>query len=178
LGLANIESNQLMSVTQVNRQTMRASTAALLAIGVVATAAVIGGSYGPQNPRTGLWYAKLRKPPFTPPGPVFAVAWSILEILLCVTGYRLLRSRPGTARTVALTSWPGNVAGLAGFPVVFFGRKMLGPSASVTSAMFASASATAASSVYADPVAALAGTPLVAWTAFATLLSEEIWRRN
>ena len=29
-----------------------------------------------------------------------------------------------------------------------------------------------------DDVAAAAGVPLVAWVGFATLLAEEIWRRN
>jgi translocator protein len=157
---------------------MKASTAAFLAIGGVATAALIGGSYGPQDLSTGRWYARLRKPQYTPPGPVFGVVWSVLDVLLCVTGYRLLRSRPGVARTAALTSWAGNVAGLAGFPIIFFGKKKLGAGAAVTSAMFASASATVATSVHADPVAALAGTPLLLWTAFATLLGEEVWRRN
>jgi benzodiazapine receptor len=167
-----------MTVRQPNRSQITPSTAALVAVGAVAAAAAIGGSYGPQHPDTARWYATLRKPPYTPPGPVFGVVWSILDILLCVTGYRLLRSRPGTARTAALTSWAGNIAGLAGFPAVFFGRRNLGAGASVTSAMFASASATVATSVRADSVAALAGTPLLLWTAFATLLGEEVWRRS
>jgi benzodiazapine receptor len=167
-----------MSIPHPTPPRMKPSTAALVTIGGVAAAALIGGSYGPQNPSIGWWYAKLRKPPYTPPGPVFGIAWTILEILLCVTGYRLLRTRPGTARTAALASWSANVAGLAGFPILFFGRKKLGASASATSAMFASASATVAMSALADPVAAVAGTPLLLWTAFATLLSEEIWRRN
>lgn len=157
---------------------MKPSTAALVTIGGVAAAALIGSSYGPQNPSIGRWYAKLRKPGYTPPGPVFGIVWSCLDVLLCITGYRLLRTQPGAARTVALASWAANVAGLTGFPILFFGRKKLGASASATSALFASASATVATSAQADPVAAIAGTPLLLWTAFATLLSEEIWRRN
>jgi benzodiazapine receptor len=61
---------------------------------------------------------------------------------------------------------------------VFFGRRNLGAGASITSAMFASASATTASSVHVDPIAAATSAPLLLWTAFATLLSEELWRRN
>ena len=109
---------------------------------------------------------------------VIGAVWGVLDILLCVTGYRLLRSRPGPLRSVALASWFGDLAGLAGFPVMFFGERKLGPSTAVSGAMFASASTTAAASSHVDPVAALAGTPLVLWTAFATLLSEELWRRN
>jgi len=157
---------------------VKPATAALFAISAVATAAVIGGSYGPQHPRAALWYASLRKPSYTPPGPVIGGVWGMLEILLCITGYRLLRSRNGTARTVALAGWSANLAGLAGFPAMFFGRKQLGFSASVSSAMFASASATTAAALRADPVAAMTSTPLLLWTAFATFLGEEIWRRN
>lgn len=157
---------------------MKASTAAATAIGAVAAAALIGGSFGPQQPRSAVWYASLRKPPYTPPGPVIGAVWSVLDVLLCITGYRLLRSRPSAPRTVALACWAADLAGLAGFPATFFGGRTLGPSAAVSTALFASASATAATSVHVDPVAAAAGTPLVLWTAFATLLSEELWRRN
>lgn len=157
---------------------MKPGAALLLAVGSVATAGLIGGHFGPQRPPTATWYASLRKPPYTPPGPLIGGIWGVLEILLCVTGYRLLTSRPGIARAAAVTFWAADLAGLAGFPVMFFGRKKLAASAGVASGLFASASATAATSAQVDPVAAVAGTPLVLWTAFATLLSEELWRRN
>ena len=157
---------------------MKPGTAAVLAVGAVATAGLVGGHFGPQHVRTAAWYAKLRKPPFTPPGPVIGGVWGVLEILLCVTGYRLLTRRTSMSRSAALACWSADLAGLAGFPVVFFGRKALGTSATVSSALFASATATAAVSAQVDPVAAVAATPLVLWTAFATLLSEELWRRN
>lgn len=157
---------------------MKPSTALPLAIGAVATAALIGGSFGPQRPRAAVWYARLDKPPYTPPGPLIGAVWGVLDILLCVTGYRLLTSRPGATRTAALAAWSGDLLGLAGFPLTFFGLRTLGPSAGVATGMFASAATTAATSARVDPVAGLASTPLVLWTAFATFLSEELWRRN
>jgi benzodiazapine receptor len=157
---------------------MTPAKALTLAIGAVATAAVIGGQFGPQHPRAAAWYAGLRKPPYTPPGRAIGVAWGVLEILLCVTGYRLLTSRASALRSVAIACWSADLAGLAGFPAVFFGGRTPGPSATVSSALFASATATAATAVHVDKVAAVASTPLVLWTAFATLLSEELWRRN
>jgi tryptophan-rich sensory protein len=157
---------------------MKPASAAAAAIGAVATAALIGGSFGPQQPRAALWYAGLRKPNYTPPGPLIGAVWSVLDILLCITGYRLLRGRPSPVRTIALTCWAADLAGLAGFPATFFGARSLGPSTAVSTGLFASASATAATAVHVDPVAAAASTPLVLWTAFATLLSEELWRRN
>jgi benzodiazapine receptor len=44
--------------------------------------------------------------------------------------------------------------------------------------MLASTSATTLGAARTDGVSAMAMTPLVLWTAFAVLLSEEVWRRN
>jgi tryptophan-rich sensory protein len=149
-----------------------------ISIGAVAAAAVIGASFGPQQPRAGLWYASLRKPRFTPPGPAIGATWGVLETLLCVTGYRLLSARASPPRSVALSGWAITLAGLAGFPAMFFGRRRLGPSTGVAAGMFAAASATAIAAARVDTVAAAAMLPLTAWTGFAVLLSEELWRRN
>jgi len=157
---------------------MKQTSAALLAIGAVAAAATIGAQYGPQNPGTGVWYARLRKPSYTPSGKVIGGVWSVLDILLCITGYRLLRAERSPARSIALAGWIGDLAGLAGFQPVFFGARRLGSGTAVSGGLFASATTTAAASSYADPVAGITAAPLVLWTAFATLLSEELWRRN
>jgi tryptophan-rich sensory protein len=152
--------------------------AAVVSVASVALAAVVGGQYGPQHPREAIWYGSLRKPSFTPPGAAIGITWGVLETLLCITGYRLLRGQSGGARTIALSCWSLTLGGLAGFPVVFFGRKKLGASTAVAVAMFASTSATAVTAARADPISAAAMTPLVLWTTFAVLLSEELWRRN
>ena len=157
---------------------MRSQTAALVAGGTVFAAALIGSRRGPQHPRTALWYASLRKPSYTPPGPAIGAAWAVLDTLLSVSGYRLLKSPPSTARSTALTSWALSVAGIAGYPWVFFGRKQLGESAVVVGAMLASASTYVAAAERVDRPAAAMGIPLVLWVGFAGLLSEELWRRN
>ena len=157
---------------------MNRLTAALVSLASVGAAAAVGASYSPRKPAEAVWYGSLRKPPFTPPGPAIGITWGVLETLLCVTGYRLLTQAEGRPRTVALSCWSVTVSGLAGFQFVFFGRKALGAATAVATAMFASTAATAVSSARADPVSAVAMTPLVLWTAFAVLLSEEIWRRN
>ena len=154
---------------------MNKATAAAVSFASVASAAIVGANYGPQRPREAIWYRALRKPSYTPPGPAIGAAWGILETLLCVAGYRLL-TRP--ANQAAVASWVATLAGLAGYPFMFFGRKRLGASAAVAAAMFATTTATAVTASRSDPVAAAAMTPLVLWTAFAVLLSEEVWRRS
>jgi len=152
--------------------------AAFVSIASVAGAALVGGSYGPQRPREAVWYGSLRKPSFTPPGSAIGITWGVLETLLCVTGYRLLTRPSSDARTTALAGWVATLGGLAGFPAVFFGGKKLGASATVAAAMFAASSATAVTAARVDETASVAMMPLALWTAFAVLLSEELWRRN
>jgi len=154
------------------------TAAALTSLAAVLGAGLIGAQFGPQRPREAIWYAALRKPGYTPPGPAIGVAWGVLETLLCVTGYRLLTGPDSPARSGALAGWVATLGGLAGYPAVFFGAKQLGPSAAVATGMMAATTATAVSAARADPVAAAAMAPLVVWTAFAVLLSEEVWQRN
>ncbi len=153
-------------------------TAAVVSIGSVVGAGLVGAQFGPQRPREAIWYASLRKPSYTPPGRAIGLTWGVLETLLCVAGYRLLTKSPSGERGAALTGWYATLAGLAGFPATFFGAKKLGPSAAVATGMMASTSVTALAAARTDKAAALSMTPLVFWTVFATLLSEEVWRRN
>lgn len=157
---------------------MNKTSAALISVGSVAGAALIGANFGPQRPREAAWYATLRKPSYTPSGSTIGVAWGVLETLLAVTGYRLLSKPPRGANGLAVASWAATLAGLAGYPATFFGGKKLGTSAAVATAMCASTTATAVTASKVDDIAAAAMTPLVLWTAFAVLLSEEVWRRN
>lgn len=159
---------------------MRNGLAAIMASSAVALAQFTGArsSPTPNHPGTAAWYAALRKPSFTPPGPVFGIAWTGLDILLGFAGYRLLTSKPDRTRTVALTAWSLNLLGIAGFSWVLFGRKRLDEALGVTAGMVVTSSATVATAAMVDRKAAYASVPLLAWVAFATVLQEEVWRRN
>ena len=159
---------------------MKTGTAPALAGGAVALAQMSGRRWSPtpDHPRTAAWYAALRKPSYTPPGPVFAVAWTGLDLLLGYSGMRLLTARPGPKRSVALGFWSLNVLGVGGFTWVLFGRRRLDEATGVTAGMVLTSVGAVMASARVDERAALAGVPLAAWIAFATLLQEEIWRRN
>ena len=152
--------------------------AVTLAVSAVLTAALIGSRAGPQQPRAGLWYARLNKPSFTPSGATIGGAWMVLYGLLGYAGYRLARARPTPARTTALASWGLVLGGIALFPFTFFRQQNLPLSQVVVGGMFASAATAAGAAASIDRPAALAIAPVVAWTAFAGLLNEELWRRN
>ncbi len=159
---------------------MRQATAALLAGSAVMAAQLSGGRYRPtpDQPRTASWYLALRKPSFTPPGPVFGIAWTLLDTLLGYAGYRLLTSEPSSRRNLALGAWAMNLLGVAGFSYVLFGRKRLDEALEVTVGMVVSAGAATALASQVDRRAAYAELPLLGWVLFAAVLQEEVWRRN
>lgn len=159
---------------------MQRVTAACLASGVVMAAQLNGARFnpGPGHPRTAAWYARLRKPGFTPPGPVFGLAWTGLDALLAYAGYRLLQAPAGQARGVALGAWALNVLGVGGFSWVLFGQRRLGAALGVSAGMVATAAGVSVAAARVDKRATYATLPLLGWVLFATVLQEEVWRRN
>ncbi len=162
------------------RNSVARTTAAGIATTAVVAAQLCGKRYSPtpDHPRTAAWYAALRKPSFTPPGPVFGIAWTGLDALLGYSGYRLMVAKPSSARSLALGAWSLNLLGVAGFSWVLFGRKRLGEALGVTAGMVATSAAAVTTATLVDRKAALADLPLLGWVVFATLLQEEVWRRN
>jgi tryptophan-rich sensory protein len=157
---------------------MDRSTSALIAGSAVLAAAVLGARQGPQRPRAALWYARLSKPDYTPPGPVIGATWGVLETLLVATGYRLLRQPPSAPRNRALGGWGCSLIGLAVFPFLFFRRRRLGPSTAASAAMLAAAAGTAVNARDVDTVSAAMTLPLLGWLGFATILSGDLYNRN
>jgi benzodiazapine receptor len=159
---------------------MQKTTSYVIAAAALTGALLIGGSYGPKpdHPKTRAWYKSLRKPSFTPPKPVYGVAWSALGALLVFSGSRLLTAPQSRTRTSALGLWVANVLGIALWPKLFFGRKNLPASVAAAGGMTLSAAGLAAASAKTDRLAGYATLPLIAWLGFATVLDEEIWRKN
>jgi benzodiazapine receptor len=159
---------------------MRNGTAIAITGTAIAAAAIAGGRFGPTpaHPGTAVWYARLQKSPLTPPAPVFAAAWSILDGLLWYGGARLLANRSRPIRNAALTFWGLNVLGVGGFSWVLFGRKRLDEALGVTAGMIGTSVGLVATAAVVDRKAAIASLPLAAWVVFASFLQEEVWRQN
>ena len=159
---------------------MNKNSAALLATGVVLAAALAGSRYrpSPDEPANAIWYARLDKPSFRPPGPLIGIAWTGLDILLAYSGTRLLATPPRPVRTTALAGWAVSVSGLAIYPWLMFGRHRLGWALGAVLGMLGGTLAAVAAAATVDRRAAGALLPLVAWLGFAGVLQEEMWRRN
>ena len=104
--------------------------------------------------------------------------WTALDSALAVGAYRLAR-RPSTPeRNRALGLFATNVAMIAGWSRLFFGRHNLGAAAVGSAAITATAAAYVAAARPVDKPAAATAVPLVAWVAFATVLGATVWKMN
>lgn len=135
-------------------------------------------SPSPDHPRILVWYRTLKKPGFKPPDIAIPIAWTVIESLLAVAGYRLLR-RPATPERNRALGWlAGNVVAIGAWSRLFFGARNLPASTIAAAALIGTGAAYVAQAKKADSAAAAAGVPFVAWVAFATVLTAAIWRRN
>ena len=132
----------------------------------------------PQHPRIWAWYKSLRRPSYNPPDVAFPIAWLAIESGLAWSGYRLLKSPSSPSRNRGLALLAGNILGIGGWSRLFFGSRNLPLSTFASAALGSSAVVYVIESSKADKPAAAASIPLVAWVAFATVLTASIWRRN
>jgi len=154
------------------------AAAALAATALVAPALASLRDGPSRSISTKVWYALLRKPRFNPPKAVFPVIWTLLDGALAVGAYRIARQPATPQRNRALGLYAANVAMITGWARLFFGRHDLGAAAVGSAAITATATAYVVAAHPVDKPAAAAGVPLVAWMAFATVLSTAVWKMN
>lgn len=130
----------------------------------------------PANPGMERAYAKLDKPPITPPRSAFAVIWPPLFMALTVSGLRIWNAQPSPARTQALTLW-GVVQALNAVWMAV-GPKHLGGQMATAVASLGTSAAYAWRARQVDAPAANMVAPYVGWVGFANVLTGELWRRN
>lgn len=109
---------------------------------------------------------------------MFGAVWPVLDTAAAVGGYRLLRQPSSSRRNAAVGLWLANSAMIGGWTELFFRKWLLRSSMAAAGAMTAGTAALVATASKVDRPAAVSVTPLAGWLAFATLLSEELWRRN
>ena len=132
----------------------------------------------PDHPRVFFWYRWLKRPAIQPPDVAIPIAWVAIESGLAYAAYRLLRRPASPARTQALAWLAGNVVGIGGWSRLFFGGRNLPISTIAAAGLGATAVAYVNEVRKVDRAATVASVPLVAWVAFATVLTAAVWRRN
>jgi len=154
--------------------------AAAIVIGVLGLSALIGrrNAPAPDHPGIRRWYKRLDKPGFTPPDAAFGAVWPALETGLAIGGYRLLRQPATDGRNMAVGLWLLNTAMIGGWTELFFRKHALGASMIASGAMIATGTGYAVAAAKVDRPAAALAVPFVGWLGFATVLAEQVWRRN
>ncbi|HEU6451382.1 MAG TPA: TspO/MBR family protein [Gemmatimonadaceae bacterium] len=145
---------------------------------LVAGAAIFGARFSPQNGRTRAWYRRLEKPRFNPPQAVFPPVWTALYVLIALSGWRVWRTPGGSKRSAALALWGGQLVANAAWTKLFFGDRRPRAALADIVALLATISTYTAVTRHVDRRAAAMMIPYGAWVSFATLLNEEIVRRN
>jgi tryptophan-rich sensory protein len=155
---------------------LRALAGTTAAVGATAVA----GSVASSDVRSA-WYARLDKPAYQPPGPVFPVAWSALYADIAVTGAVTLAAlhregRVDEARRFA-AALAANLVANAGWSWVFFRWHRLASASTVAALLALSSADLVRRAGRVSPPVAAALAPYPAWCGFATV-STAIWRRN
>ena len=123
-------------------------------------------------------YQRFERPAFAPPGPVFPVVWSALNLTTATSAWRLWRSRGAGPARGALAWWAVAVVVRSGYVPLEFGARRFWLATADSALLCAIMARYVSLARQADPAAAALAVPEVAWTAFATVLSAAVARQN
>jgi tryptophan-rich sensory protein len=121
------------------------------------------------------WLASLNKPAFYPPDAAFGIVWTILYMLIAVSGWLAWRSGGGRG---VLVPWILQLALNLGWTLAFFGSRNPELAMLVIIALLGVAIWTALAMRPVSRSAALMFLPYILWVGFASVLNWSIVRLN
>jgi tryptophan-rich sensory protein len=124
------------------------------------------------------WYPTLAKPAFSPPDWVFAPVDSVLFVMMAVAAWRIWshRDRPGVP--LALFCFVVQLTLNLLWTILFFGLRGIGAAVVESAVLLLAVTATTIAFFRLDRAAGWLLVPYLAWTAFAVVITLEIWRLN
>lgn len=123
----------------------------------------------------GEWYAALEKPVFNPPSWVFGPVWTVLYVLIAISGWRIWMVAP---RSGAMAAWVLQMVLNWLWSPVFFGAEMPWLALAIIVALLGTIAWFVTQARRLDRTAAWLFAPYAAWVAFATLLNGSIALMN
>lgn len=130
------------------------------------------------NQTVSSWYPQLNKPFWTPPGWVFGPVWTVLYIMIAISGWLLYQAEHSPRRLLALICYGAQLALNLMWSFFFFSWQS--PVLGLIDIILLSLSIIL-TIVYAWPVraaAALLLLPYLVWVIYATTLNAGIWLLN
>ena len=140
---------------------------------LVLAAAGTGARYRPDE-----WYRTLAKPRWTPPGWLFAPAWSAIYVLYAFAGWLVWREVGFAQGAAALALYALHIALNAMWSPLFFGHHRIGLAWLDAGAMWVTLAGVIALFAPIRPLAAFLLAPYLAWASFAFVLNGAVWRLN
>ncbi len=141
---------------------------------VIAVLVIVTASSGAIF-KPGPWYESLQRPSWTPPNWAFPVVWSILYILIGVSGWIVWQAQ-GVGLAMGL--WLLQLILNAAWSWLFFGMKRMDLAFVDVCALLLSILAYIAIASTVSPLAALLFAPYAVWVATAATLNRAVWRLN
>ncbi len=159
----------------VRRERRRRRRNAVAVTSAVAATAIIGSIGTRPN---SAWFRGLTQPSWYPPAKAFPIAWTALYGVLAWSGTRALNRAPKGERKKVACALGANLTLNAAWSWTFFRAER--PDAALATILALDVSNLCLIRRFGkhDPLGAVAQVPYVAWTGFATALTEEIWFRN
>jgi len=139
-------------------------------VAVVAIVATTGAMFQP-----GEWYQTLAKPSFTPPGWLFGPVWTVMYVLIAISGWLVWRAE-GIGLLVGL--WCGQLILNMAWSWIMFERNEIGWALVDILLLWGTIAVFIVLAWPKSVVAALFFGIYLAWVSFATLLNFRIWQLN
>ncbi len=133
---------------------------------------VVGGQFEP-----GAWYAALDKPPLTPPGWVFPIAWTALYAAMGVALY-LVITAPGPVAWGLLAVFALQLVLNGAWSWLFFGLQRPGAALADLAALWLAIAWLTVAFWRRRPIAGALFLPYLLWVSFAGYLNAGIWLLN
>ncbi len=128
--------------------------------------------------KPGDWYERLRKPSWRPPNRLFAPVWTVLYVMIALSGWLVWQTAGFGGAAVALALYALQLFLNAAWTPVFFGLHRPDLGFVVIVALWLCIAATIVAFASVNGAAALLMTPYLAWVSFASLLNFAVWRLN
>jgi tryptophan-rich sensory protein len=128
--------------------------------------------------RPGEWYERLKKPSWRPPNRLFAPVWTVLYVMIAVSGWLVWREFGFAGAVLPLAVYALQLVLNAAWTPLFFGLHRPDLAFVDIVLVWLSIVATIALFLPLHVGAALLLVPYLAWVTFATALNFAIWRLN
>ncbi|MDJ0944807.1 MAG: TspO/MBR family protein [Kiloniellales bacterium] len=128
--------------------------------------------------KPGAWYRTLTKPSWTPPDWVFPTGWTLLYVLIAISGWRVWERLPLEAALVPMAIYALQLLLNAGWSAIFFGLKRPDWAFAELACLWLAIVANILVFQPIDTLAAALLLPYLAWVTFAGALNLAVWRLN